>query len=117
MAIVNERLTTTQLDILEVPTDGSVDGYAITNILVCNTDFSGAGTDASFDLHFIPNGDPLSNAKTMVVKELNLPIGETFTFDSEKIVLAPGDKIAFVAEPDVGSSNTNLAATVSYLEV
>jgi len=114
MAIVNQRLTTTQLDILEVPAGKS---YAITNILVCNTDFSGSGLNASFDLHLIRDGDALSNAKTMVVKELDLPVGETFTFDSERIVLEEGDKISFVAEPDAGSGNVNLAATVSYLEV
>jgi len=114
MAIVNQRLTTTQLDILTVPAGKS---YAITNIMVCNTDYSSSGLDASFDMHLIINGEPLSNAKTMVVKEMTLPVGETFTFDSEKIVLEAGDKISFVAEPDAGSGNVNLAATVSYLEV
>jgi len=114
MAIVNQRLTTTQLDILTVPAGKS---YAITNILVCNTDYTTSGLDASFDMHLIANGDSLSNAKTLVVKELNLPVGETFTFDSERIVLEAGDKLSFVAEPDAGSGNTNLAATVSYLEV
>lgn len=114
MAIVNERLTTTQLDILEVPAGKS---YAITNVLVCNTDYSNSGLDASFDMHLIVNGEALNNAKTMVVKELILPVGETFTFDSERIVLEEGDKLSFVAQPDAGAGNTNLAATVSYLEV
>jgi hypothetical protein len=114
MAIVNAQLTTTQLDILSTPTDGSVDGYAITNILVCNTDNADA---ANFDMHLIPNGQVLDNKVSMVIKELTLPAGETFTFDSEKIVLAPGDKIAFVARPDAGSGLTDLAATVSYLAV
>jgi len=111
MAIVNARLTTTQLDLLTVPADKS---YAITNILVCNND----GTDdASFDLHFIPSGDPLSNTITRVVNNLTLPAGETFTFDSERIVLEAGDKVSFVAQPNVGSGNTDLSATISYLEV
>lgn len=111
MAIVNAQLTTTQLDILTVPADKS---YAITNILVCNTSSTDA---ASFDLHFIPSGDALANKVTRVVNELSLPAGETFTFDSERIVLEAGDKVAFVAEPDIGASLTDLAATVSYLEV
>lgn len=111
MAIVNAQLTTTQLDILEVPAGKS---YAITTVLVCNTD---SADDASFDMHLIASGDSLSNSVTMVVNNLTLPAGETFTFDSEKIVLEAGDKLAFVAEPDIGSSLTNLAATVSYLEV
>lgn len=111
MAIVNERLTTTQLDILTVPADTS---YAITNIMVCNNHTADAAT---FDLHFIPSGDALSNAVTRMVNSLELPAGETFTFDSEKIVLDAGDKVAFVASPDAGSGNTNLSAVVSYLEV
>lgn len=110
MAIVNAQLTTTQLDIVTVPTDKS---YAITNILVCNN----GGATASFDLHLIPQSATLSNAVTRVINNLELPAGETFTFDSEKIVLEDGDKIAFVAEPSISGILTNLAATVSYLEV
>jgi hypothetical protein len=110
MAIVNAQLTTTQLDALTVPAGKS---YAITNILVCNT-----GTaSADFDLHFIPNGISLNNKVTRVVNNLTLPGGETFTFDSERIVLEAGDKVSFVAEPDIGSNLTDLAATISYLEV
>jgi hypothetical protein len=48
----------------------------------------------------------------MVVRSLELPAGETFTFDSEKIVLEAGDKIVAL-----GESPTNLVATVSFLEV
>jgi hypothetical protein len=111
MAIVNQQLTTTQLDIVTVPASKS---YAITNILVCNNHTSAS---AAFDLHLIPQSSSLNNAVTRVINNLTLPAGETFTFDSEKIVLEEGDKIAFVAEPDIGGSLTNLAATVSYLEV
>lgn len=111
MAIVNAQLTSTQLDILTVPAGKS---YAITNILVCNQD---ASDDASFDLHFIPSGDPLDNAITRVVNNLTLPAAETFTFDSERIVLQEGDKVSFVAEPNIGAGLTDLSATVSYLEV
>ena len=118
MAIVNARLTTTQLDIITVPAGKT---YAITNIMVCNTydpnAVDAANHDALFDLHFIPNGQALSNTRSRVVNNLTLPAGETFTFDSERIVLEAGDKISFVAEPDVGSSNTDLSAFVSYLEV
>lgn len=118
MAIVNQTLTTAQLDIITVPAGKQ---YAITNILVCNTYDPGAGDaashDAVFDLHLIPNGQALSNVRTCVVRQLTLPAGETFTFDTERIVLEAGDIVAFVAEPNLGSGNTDLAATVSYLEV
>ena len=111
MAIVNAQLTTTALNILTVPVEKN---YAITNILVCNTSLT---SSANFDMHLIPFGDPLSNAITTVVRSLVLPPGETFTFDSERIILDQGDKITFVAGPDIGLGLTNLAATVSYLEV
>ena len=110
MAILNSQLTTTQLDLINVPSGKS---YAITNILVCNNGVAGA----SFDMHLMPSGTALNNAVTRVINNLELPPGETFTFDSEKIVLGEGDKLSFVAEPDIGATLTNLVATVSYLEV
>jgi hypothetical protein len=118
MAITNAQLTDTQLDLLEVPAGKT---YAITNIIVCNTySPSGASPEnetANFDMHLLQSGQALSNAVTSVVRELSLPAGETFTFDSERIVLEAGDKLSFVAGPDIGSGNTNLSAMVSYLEV
>ena len=110
MAIVNAQLTTNRLDAITVPAGKS---YAVTNILVCNT-----GTaEAMFDLHFVANGNSLSNKVTRVINNLTLPGGETFTFDSERIVLEAGDTVSFVASPDIGTSLTDLATTVSYLEV
>ena len=111
MAIENARLTTTQQDVLVVPAGKT---FAITNILVCNTDTQNA---ASFDMHFIKATQSLNNKLTAVVRNLVLPTTETFTFDSESIVLDAGDKVSFVASPDVGAGFTDLAVTVSYLEV
>ena len=110
MAIVNAQLTTTQLDLITVPANKS---YAITNILVCNNGVAAS----SFDIHLIPQSTSLNNAVTRVINNLEIPAGETFTFDSERIVIEEGDRISFVAEPDIGSGLTSLAATVSYLEV
>jgi hypothetical protein len=121
MAIENSQLTDTQLDLLTVPA-GKV--YAITSIMVCNTyspnDPLPAAQTASFDMHFIKDQQGLNNRVTCVVRELELPAGETFTFDSEKIVLSEGDTLSFVAQPEnvtFGSGLTNLTASVSYLEV
>jgi len=108
MAIVNQRMTGTQDDVITVPASTR---YAITNVMVCNN--AGSGSQ-NFDMHLIQNsgGSPgtLDNNVTRVINNLNLPAGETFTFDSEKIVLEAGDKLSFVGHQD-------LAATVSYLEV
>ena len=117
MAIVNAQLKTTALDIIDQASSQGVPAgksYAITNIMVCNTADSVA---ASFDMHLIPSGNALANKVTRVIKGLSLPASETFTFDSERIILEEGDKLVFVAEPDIGATLTNLAATVSYLEV
>ena len=110
MAIVNAQLTTTQLDMITVPASKS---YAITNIMVCNNGV----LVSTFDMHFIPQSSSLSNTVTRVINNLELPVSETFTFDSERVVLEAGDKLSFVCEPDIGGGLTNLAATVSYLEV
>ena len=68
-------------------------------------------------LYFVKNGEALANQVNCVVRQLTLPAGETFTFDTEKIVLEAGDRIFCIASPDIGSSLTDLAITVSYLEV
>ena len=113
MAIENSQLTDTQLDLLTVPAGKT---YAITSIMVCNTyspnDPSPENETASFDMHFIKSGQSLGNQTTCVVRELELPAGETFTFDSEKVILEEGDRIVLL-----GESPTVLSATVSYLEV
>ena len=118
MAITTNQLTLTQLDALTVPSDKT---YAITNVLVCNTYSPSGGSaatrGANFTMHIIPSGGALNNNVTCVVKELTLPAGETFTFDSERIILETGDKLTFTASPDQGSGNTDLACTVSYMEV
>ena len=111
MAITNAQLTNTQLDVITV-TAGK--RYDIKNIMVCNNNSVDA---ANFDLHFLPSGVALNNAITRIVNNLVLPAGETFTFDSERIVLEEGDIVSFVAAPDIGANLTNLSATISYLEV
>jgi len=118
MAIINAQLTSTQLDLIGnyLSTDGVPVGktIAITNILVCNTSLVDS---ASFDMHLVPNTKAVSNDITLVIRELLLPPKETFTFDSERIVLNEGDKVVFVAQPDLGNTLTTLAATISYLEL
>jgi len=110
MAIQNSILSATQLDLLTVPSGKS---YALTTILVCNYSSTDA---ANFDLHLVRNGNARGN-DNIIVSNLELPAGETFTFDSERIVLEEGDYVSFAAGPDTGSGNTDLTATISYLEV
>jgi len=112
MAIVNTLIGNTDTTVLTVPVGKR---YAITTIMVCNTwtpnpadEYDGI---TNFDMHFVPNGQAKGN-RNMVIRNLILPAGETFTFDSEKVILDEGDRVTFL-----GESPTNLSATVSYLEV
>jgi len=112
MAINSVAVGSTDTVLLLVPANKR---YAITTIMVCNT-FPAEVVDTdegitNFDLHFVASGEPKSDANK-VINALQLPAGETFTFDSEKIVLEAGDQAIIV-----GESPTNLSATISWLEV
>ena len=118
MAIANAQISTLGTTPISVPPGES---WAITNIMVCNT-YSPLGASpenesAYFDMHILKDNQPRDNQVTCVVREMFLPAGETFTFDSEKIVLTEGCSIEFVGQPSIGANLTNLAVTVSYLEV
>lgn len=119
MSIHSVAVSNTDTELLPFNgTDNSVPAgsrYAITTIMVCNT-YPPETVDTqegitNFDLHFIKSGDPKSDVNK-VINTLILPAGETFTFDSEKVVLDAGDRVVIV-----GESPTNLSATISYLEV
>lgn len=118
MGIVNAKLTTSDIEIAKVPPNKM---YGITNILVCNTydpDEPDAETrTAFFDMFLVPEQENNASDESCVIRKLYLPAGETFTFDTEKIVLEPGDRIIFTAGPDQNSGKTDLSVTVSYLEV
>jgi hypothetical protein len=122
MAIKQAQLTTTQLDLLTVP-EGST--QAITNIIVCNT-YSPFGAspearEAAFTMYIVKALDSATpgaiGAASTVVKDLILPAGETFTFDSERIVLESSDMVSFESQLTSGPGSTDLSATISYLEV
>lgn len=112
MAIANTLVNNVDTTLLTVP---SGKRYAITNILVCNNEVINpiheeAGLTV-FDMHFVKSGDPKS-ITNMVLRSCPVPAGETFTFDSEKIILEEGDSVVLL-----GESPTNLSATISWMEV
>jgi hypothetical protein len=110
MAIVNAAIATTDTTLLTVPAGKK---YAITTLLVCNTatdDGTGAG-DTKFDCHVIPDGQ--SKATTnLIINDLEVAAADTFTFAAERLILEEGDRVVVV-----GTTPTNLSATLSYLEV
>lgn len=108
MAITNTEVNGT-VDVLTVPAGKS---YAITSILITNIgpeDPLGA-EDSNFTLYAV-TGSYNAN-RSMIVNNALLPGAETFTLDSEKIVLGAGDFIR-VAQ----SGANNVSVVVSYLEV
>ena len=122
MAIESSFIETTGTDLVTVP---SGENWAITTIIICNT-FAIDPTDdqsgkASFDLHLLQDGATATDTNR-VINGLQLQAGETFTFDSEKIILSEGEKIHAVGTPQDASpgallGNTSLSVLVSYLEI
>ena len=110
MAIANTLVGNTNTTILTVPTGKR---YAITTLMVCNTDNydSGGANDTTFKLYIVPDGQSIGD-RNMLVNDLNVAGADTFTFDTEKIVIEEGDTVVLVAQ--VAS---RLSATISYLEV
>ena len=69
------------------------------------------GGDSFLDLHFC-NGGEAAGVDNMVLNNIPIPAGETFTFNEEKIILEAGDILRASS-----TSPTNITATVSYMEV
>jgi len=113
MAIKNLDLDTTATYVFDSVT-GAPSNTAITTIIVCN---NSATVPAMFDLHFVEQGVPYDNDKTRVINNLELEPKETFSFDSERVVLSQGDNIYFMADVVNPGDTPNLSATISYLEV
>jgi|TARA_E500000178_G_scaffold324875_1_gene351666 hypothetical protein len=114
MAIVNKKIGLTDTEVLAVPSGSR---FAVTTIMVCNTASAdtGGNNDTTFDLHFVPNGQAKGNADpnaNQILNDLRIAGADTFTLDTEKIVLEGGDRVIAVSQ-----SPANLAMTISYLEV
>lgn len=107
MAIRNAALLTGGTTIFTCPgtlvTD--VQEHAVTCLIFCNID----SNDANLDLSAYSQ----ETGNTMkLINSLIVPAGETFTFDTEKLVLTTGDYL--VASP---SANDRLVVTVSSFRV
>ena len=110
MAIANSLIGTTNTTILTVPAGKQ---YAITTLMVCNNGNydSGGANDCAFDLHILTDGQTVSNSN-IVVNNLSVAGADTFTFDTEKIILDENDSVVLAAQ-----IANRLTATLSYLEV
>jgi len=112
MAIQNTQVGGGYTDILTVPAGKS---WAVTTILFCNTalpeEIYTDGADTFLDLHFCVGGVAAEDGN-QVLNSIPIPAGETFSFDTEKIILEEGDVVKAAT-----TSPTNITATVSYIEV
>ena len=105
MAIYNTQITSLSAGSANTLASGS-GSRAITTVIVCNT----GGTDLTVTLYAVPNTGSAGNG-TMIVNQLNVPAGDTVSFDQEKMVLGTGDELKAIC------SATGLTATVSTLAV
>lgn len=109
MALTSTQITTSGEDIFLCPgtSPSNVQEHAVTCMIFCNT----SASDVTLNLYAVPTGLSVAT-QTQVIKDLLIPAGETFSFDSEKLVLGTGDRVRAVA-----SVNSRLSVTVSSMRV
>jgi len=112
-----------QVNILIVPAGKS---WAVTTMLFCNIKspltIYQPGSTIYLDLHIRKSGIAFGPGN-QVLNSIPIPAGETFSFDTEKIILEENDIIT-IAVTDLGSAPDPedpavpfVTATVSYIEV
>lgn len=111
MAISNSSIAATPTPTTIYTSSGQT---AITTLIFCNTSLYNSGSPTAntteLTLHVVPNGGARGTGN-MIVNALPIPAGETYTFDTEKLILASGDSVIAIA------SAANLTATISYMSV
>lgn len=110
MAIENTLVNTgAGTDIFVAPGVAPTDlrEYAVTCVIFCNY----SNQDVNLELHAVPRGfTPLPDNK--IITGLIIPAGETFSFDTEKLVLSTGDFLKAIA-----NATGRLSVTVSSMRV
>jgi hypothetical protein len=105
MAIKNESLTIAGINIFLCPADQE---HAVTCIVFCNYSLA----TVTLSVYAVPTGVGVANQSSQVIKNLELPASETFTFDTEKFVLSAGDRLYAKC-----SAEDAVTATVSSMRV
>ncbi len=110
MAINSTPITTAVNDIFTCPGTASTDEreYAVTCMMFCNY----STQPVVLNVWLLgPTPAAISNT-SIVMHNLTIPAGETFTFDTEKIVLSTGERVHATADV-----NSRLSVTVSSMRV
>jgi len=103
MAITNSQLSATTKTVIFDATGEN----AVTCIIFCNTSVS---TDATVTVWAVPAGFPAGDAN-MILNEVSVPAGETFSMDTERFIFADSDSLQAQSSQD-----TIITATVSYVQ-
>jgi hypothetical protein len=92
---------------------------AITTMIFCNIlspdstpPIDETTNSVSINVYLVKAGDSPSAGVNAIIKQLSIPGGETVFFDTERVVLGPGDSIQASA-----SQNSAIVCTVSVLPV
>lgn len=113
MAIKNYLIQSGGTDIFDPEALSLPEGeYAVTNIMFCNV----SASDATLDLYVIEDNGTAGDSNK-VIYELLIPAKETFTFDTEKLVLNQTDFIRAETKVATVSTSDVVSATVSYMRV
>lgn len=109
MAILNTTISISGDDIFICPGTLVSDEqeHAVTCIIICNI----TASDTTLNLHIVPQGSIVGNSNK-IINLITIPAQETFTLDTEKLILDTGDKIHAVP-----GDNNALVATVSSVRV
>jgi hypothetical protein len=103
MTVKSTVLDITLLPVLSVATSQQ---YAVTSMFFCNY----TENDSIIDVYIVADGKTPTNDNKIIHRLLISP-GDTFTFDTEKIILDSGDAVFARVEP------SGVSCTVSYVRV
>jgi len=114
MAIANLDIQNTAQSILSVPVNSS---YVVTTMMIVNTATPDPADDTAGETYLtahlvVGGGAGGINTTNMVINSLRISAGETFVWDTEKIVLDATDSVVLVS-----TTPNNLSATISYVEI
>lgn len=110
MAINSTPITSAGNDIFTCPGTASTDEreYAVTCMMFCNY----STQPVVLNLWLLGPTPAVISNDSIVMHNLTIPAGETFTFDTEKVVLSTGERIHATADV-----NSRLSVTVSSMRV
>jgi hypothetical protein len=115
MAITNSLLTTTSVAI--TPSASEVDNkeIAVTSLFFCNLNNRNLLDDTAgrefINVHIVKSGATTTDTNK-IIHELPIDASDTFTFNTERLILSSGDRI-------FASSTTNniVSVTISYIKI